>query len=330
LADAEFVHDAFNLKFLPCILSRTGPTLSSADFGNRPPLAMMAVRSILRNLPPMLISSSIRRCALAALVLATGLGLAAAYEDDILFERDSPYVPTPPDVVERMLDFAGVKAGEFVIDLGSGDGRIPVAAGKRGARALGVDLNPKLVAEANANAAKAGVSDRVKFEVQDLFKTDIAKADVLTLYLLPLVMLDLRPAILAQMRPGARVIAHAFNLGDWIPDATDNVRHRVLLLWTVPARVAGRWRVESDDGNFTMDITQSFQKFTGAAHVDERLLGRLVKAHMATVQDGRLDGAEIRFPINLGEGVRVFHGRVEGDTIQGITPRGWKAVRATK
>jgi SAM-dependent methyltransferase len=291
---------------------------------------MMAARSILRNLPLMPISPLTRRCALAALALAAVLGTAAAYDDDILFERDSPYVPTPPDVVERMLDFAGVKAGEFVIDLGSGDGRIPIAAGKRGARGLGVDLNPKLVAEANANAAKAGVSDRVKFEVQDLFKTDISKADVLTLYLLPLAMLDLRPAILERMRPGSRVIAHAFNLGDWIPDATDNVRHRVLLLWTVPARVAGRWRVESDDGNFTIDITQSFQKFSAAAHVDQRVLGRLIKAHMSSVQDGRLDGAEIRFPIDLGEGIRVFRGRVDGDTIQGISPQGWKAVRAKR
>jgi hypothetical protein len=272
----------------------------------------------------------IRRSALAAMALAFGLAAALAYDDEILFERESPYVPTPPDVVERMVDFAGVKPGEYVIDLGSGDGRIPIAAGKRGARALGVDINPKLVKEATANATKAGVADRVRFEVRDLFKTDISKADVLTLYLLPLVMLDLRPIILEQMRPGARVVSHAFNLGDWVPDATDNIRHRVLLYWTVPARVAGRWRVESDDGNFNLNVTQTFQTFEATADVDRRLLGKLIEAHTAAVKDGRLDGAEIRFAVDLGEGIRVFRGRVDGDAIHGILPQGWKAVRTAR
>ena len=272
----------------------------------------------------------IRRSALAAMALAFGLAAALAYDDEILFERESPYVPTPPDVVERMVDFAGVKPGEYVIDLGSGDGRIPIAAGKRGARALGVDINPKLVKEATANAVKAGVADRVRFEVRDLFKTDISKADVLTLYLLPLVMLDLRPIILEQMRPGARVVSHAFNLGDWVPDATDNIRHRVLFYWTVPARAGGRWRVESTDGNFTIDVTQTFQTFTAAAHVDRRLLGRLIEAHTTSTRDGRLDGAEIRFAVDLGEGIRVFRGRVDGDAIHGILPQGWKAVRTAR
>jgi hypothetical protein len=272
----------------------------------------------------------IRRSALAAMALAFGLAAALAYDDEILFERESPYVPTPPDVVERMVDFAGVKPGEYVIDLGSGDGRIPIAAGKRGARALGVDINPKLVKEATANATKAGVADRVRFEVRDLFKTDISKADVLTLYLLPLVMLDLRPIILEQMRPGARVVSHAFNLGDWVPDATDNIRHRVLLYWTVPARVAGRWRVESDDGNFNLNVTQTFQTFEATADVDRRLLGKLIEAHTAAVKDGRLDGAEIRFAVDLGEGIRVFRGRVDGDAIHGILPQGWKAARIAR
>jgi precorrin-6B methylase 2 len=274
------------------------------------------------------IKPSLRRSALAMLVLAFGLGAAAAYVDDILFDRDTPYVPTPPDVVERMLDMAAVKPGEYLIDLGSGDGRIAIAAAKRGARALGVELKPELVKEANANAAKAGVADRARFEEGDLFKTDLSTADVLTLYLLPLVNLDLRPRILAQMRPGARMVTHAFHMGDWMPDATDNIRGRVLFYFNIPARVAGRWRFESEDGNFTLDITQTFQKFTAAAHVDRRLMGRLIEAHMTTARDGQLDGADIRFAIDLGEGPRVFRGRVAGDTMQGISPRGWKAVRA--
>ena len=279
---------------------------------------------------PYLMPIALPRLTLAALALALGLGVAAAQVDDILFERDTTYVPTPPDVVERMLDMAAVKAGEYLIDLGSGDGRIAIAAAKRGARSFGVDLKPELVKQANAIAAKAGLADRARFEVRDLFKTDISKADVLTIYLLPLVNLDLRPRILDEMRPGARIVAHAFHMGDWAPDATDNIRSRVLFYWTVPARVNGRWRVESEDGNFTLDIKQAFQKFDSTAQVDRRLIATLIEAHTTTTKDGRLDGTDIRFAIDLGEGPRVFRGRVDGDTIQGITPQGWKAARTAK
>ncbi|MGH6769760.1 MAG: 50S ribosomal protein L11 methyltransferase [Xanthobacteraceae bacterium] len=261
------------------------------------------------------------------LAAALCLGAAIAQEDDILLERDTPYVPTPPDVVERMLDMAAVRKGEFVIDLGSGDGRIAIAAAKRGARAFGVDLDPELVKTAQANAAKAGVAGRVSFAVRDLFKTDISKADVLTIYLLPLVNLDLRPRILEHMRPGTRVIAHAFHMGDWLPDATDNLRGRVVFYWVVPARIAGRWRIESEDGHFTIDIAQAFQRFKATAHVDRRIVPRTIEAHAAEVQDGRIDGAEVVFTVDLGEGPRVFRGRVEGDTIRGIAPQGWKGMR---
>ena len=173
---------------------------------------------------------SISRAALGAAAVVLCLGGAIA-EDDILFERETPYVPTPQDVVERMLDMAKVKPGEYLIDLGSGDGRIVVTAAQRGARAFGVDLNPQRVKEAVANAAKAGVSDRATFAVRDLFDTDVSKADVVTTYLLPLVNLDVRPRLLEQMRPGARLVTHAFHMGDdWWPDATENMRGRVLFV----------------------------------------------------------------------------------------------------
>lgn len=275
----------------------------------------------------MLATSSWTRLAAVA-AAALWLSAAAAWDDDILFERESPYVPSPQDVVERMLDFVGVRKDELVVDLGSGDGRIPIAAAKRGARGYGVDIKPELVQQARENAAKAGVADRASFEVRDLFKTDIRKADVLTLYLLPLTNLDLRPMILAQMRPGARIVAHAYHLGaDWPPDATDHIRGRVLFSWVVPAQVGGRWRVESEDGNFTLDIDQTFQFFAATAHVDRREFPKQVQAHAVTVRDARIDGAEIRFMVDLGEWFRVYRGRVEGDTIQGILPRGWKATR---
>jgi len=261
----------------------------------------------------------------AAVVLWLSGALA---EDDILFERETPYVPTPQDVVERMLDMANVKPGEYLIDLGSGDGRIVVTAAQRGARAYGVDLNPKRVAEGVANAARAGVSDRATFEVKDLFDTDISKADVVTTYLLPLVNLDLRPRLLEQMRPGARLVTHAFHMGDdWWPDATDNIRGRILFSWTIPAKVGGRWQIESGDGNFILDIDQAFQSFRATAQVERQTLPKVVEAHTTQIRDGRINGTEISFAIDMGVGPRVYRGRVENNTIVGIAPQGWKAVR---
>jgi hypothetical protein len=270
-----------------------------------------------------LISRAVVGAAVTALLLGTVLA-----EDDILFERETPYVPTPQDVVERMLDMANLKPGEYLIDLGSGDGRIVVTAAQRGARAYGVDLNPKRVQEAIANAAKAKVSDRATFEVKDLFDTDISKADVVTTYLLPLVNLDLRPRLLEQMRPGTRLVTHAFHMGDdWWPDATDNIRQRVLFSWTIPAKIAGRWQVQSDDGDFVLEIDQAFQKFKAAAHVERFTLPKVVEAHTTQIRDGRLNGTEISFAIDMGIGPRVFRGRVEGNTIVGIAPQGWKGTR---
>jgi methyltransferase family protein len=274
--------------------------------------------------------ASMSRVALSAAAVVLCLGGAFA-EDDILYERETPYVPTPQDVVERMLDMANVKPGEHLIDLGSGDGRIVVTAAQRGARAYGVDLNPQRIKEGIANAATAGVSDRATFEVKDLFDTDISKADVVTTYLLPLVNLDLRPRILEQMRPGARLVTHAFHMGDdWWPDATDNVRGRILFAWTIPAKVAGRWQVKSEDGNFVLDIDQAFQTFKAAAHVERFTLPKVVEAHTTQIRDGRLNGTEISFAIDMGVGPRVFRGRVEGNTIVGIAPQGWKATRIVK
>lgn len=150
---------------------------------------------------------------------------------------DVPYVPTPDEVVERMLRLADVRPGDRLIDLGSGDGRIPIAAAKRfGIRASGVDIDPKRVAEARANARAAGVDDKVTFEVKNLFETPIADATVLTLYLLQRVNLELKPRILSELRPGTRIVSHQFDMGDWKPDRTEQVGHRTIYLWTVPAR----------------------------------------------------------------------------------------------
>ncbi|MCU0566578.1 MAG: class I SAM-dependent methyltransferase [Oculatellaceae cyanobacterium Prado106] len=154
-------------------------------------------------------------------------------------DLDVPYVPTPQAVVDRMLQLANVTANDVVYDLGSGDGRIPITAvQKYGVQeAVGVDIDPERVREANQNAQEAGVSDRVEFRQQDLFQTDLQNASVVTLYLLPDVNLKLRPKLLSELRPGTRIVSHSFDMGDWQPEQTVEVEGRTLYLWTVPETI---------------------------------------------------------------------------------------------
>jgi SAM-dependent methyltransferase len=176
------------------------------------------------------------RCGrLAAVVLALVAGPSASAQAPGPQPPDVIYLPTPPFVVRAMLEAAGVTAADVVYDLGSGDGRIPVAAARDfGARAVGVDIDPALVREARANAETAGVADRVRFLNQDLFDTDISEATVVTLYLLPSLNEQLRPKLNAELAPGARVVSHEFGLGRWAPDVTLNVGGGRVLVWTIP------------------------------------------------------------------------------------------------
>jgi SAM-dependent methyltransferase len=150
-----------------------------------------------------------------------------------------PYVPTPQVVVERMLEIANVGSNDIVYDLGSGDGRIPITAVRRfnAQRAVGVDINPERVREANENAQQANVTDRVEFREQDLFETDLSGASVVTLYLLPDVNLRLRPKLLRELKPGSRIVSHSFDMGDWEPEKTEQVEGRTIYYWTVPETV---------------------------------------------------------------------------------------------
>jgi ribosomal protein L11 methylase PrmA len=149
--------------------------------------------------------------------------------------KDVPYVPTPQTVVDKMLEVAAVGKDDVVYDLGSGDGRIVITAAKKyGVRGVGVDIDPERIKEANANAVQAGVADRVKFIEQDLFKTDLTEASVVTLYLLPEVNLRLRPKLWRELKPGTRVVSHAFDMGDWKPDQTLEVEGRTIYYWVVP------------------------------------------------------------------------------------------------
>jgi SAM-dependent methyltransferase len=168
-----------------------------------------------------------RRIAYCLLLIAS---LAAAP----LLARDVPFVPTDQKVVEKMLELARVGPRDIVYDLGSGDGRIVIAAAKKGARGVGVDIDPQRIEEARENARAAGVEDRVRFVQGDLFKADIGDATVVTLYLLSTVNQRLRPKLLAELRPGTRIVSHAFDMGDWHPQATEQVGGTTVYYWVVP------------------------------------------------------------------------------------------------
>lgn len=150
---------------------------------------------------------------------------------------DVIYVPTPPEVVEAMLDVVQLKDGDVLYDLGSGDGRIPIAAAKRAkVKATGIDIDPQRIQEANVNAETAGVTDRVTFKQADLFTTDFSDATVVTLYLLDTLNEKLRPKLLAELKPGTRIVSHAFRMGDWEPEQTREINGRMVYFWTVPAK----------------------------------------------------------------------------------------------
>ncbi|MGH7872909.1 MAG: class I SAM-dependent methyltransferase [Candidatus Binatia bacterium] len=184
------------------------------------------------------------RCRIAKFCLVLALaGLEPSVQDaalaqDSLFETKKivPFVPSPQPVVDKMIELAGVKKGDVVYDLGSGDGRIVIAAAKKGARAVGFDIDPDLVAESRANVKKAGVQDAAEIRNQDILTVDLSPASVVTMYLLPDVNLKLKPNLLSQLKPGSRVVSHSFDMGDWKPDKVERVDGRTIYLWTIPAQ----------------------------------------------------------------------------------------------
>ncbi len=220
---------------------------------------------------------------------------------------DVPYVPTPLDVVEKMLDMAKLTKDDYHIDLGSGDGRIAVAAAQRGARSMGVDLNPTRIAEANENAKKAKVTDRVTFVQANLFETKIAEANVLTMYLLQSVNLQLRPRILTELQPGSRVVSHAFSMNEWEPDQHERVNGRNLYLWIVPGKAEGTWQAEIGARKVTLALKQAFQKVSGTATMD----GKSVSV------TGKVTGDLLEFTADLGGGPTTLRGRIKGNSLEG-------------
>jgi Ribosomal protein L11 methyltransferase (PrmA) len=232
---------------------------------------------------------------------------------------DVVFVPTPRETVDRMLQVTEVGSSDHVIDLGSGDGRIAIAAGRLGARALGVDLDPARIRDAQLNAQRAGVTDRVTFRQQNLFETDLSPATVLTMYLLPSINVKLRPKIL-NLRPGTRVVSHDFTMGDWKSDLTETNNWRIHM-WIVPAHIAGKWQVRADNRTITVTINQTYQEFQGTASAD---------GHTSALRNTKLRAANIEFTADLGGQAVTMRGVVNGDRMQGRSSAGseWTATRS--
>ncbi|MET0868410.1 MAG: class I SAM-dependent methyltransferase [Pseudorhodoplanes sp.] len=226
--------------------------------------------------------------------------------------KDVVWVPTNQKLVDRMLDLAKLTPSDYLMDLGSGDGRTVITAAKRGATAKGIEYNPDMVELSKKNAEKEGVTAKASFEKADLFETDFSKASVITMFLLPSINLKLRPTLL-DMKPGTRIVSNSFDLGEWAADQTESINgedctsHCTAYFWIVPAKVEGTWKTAQGD----LTLEQKFQMFSG----------RLANGNVITpVTEGRLTGNQITFTAG---GTR-YSGTVDGGTITGKASAGGK------
>jgi predicted O-methyltransferase YrrM len=252
--------------------------------------------------------------AVAAFLAALALVHPGRAQD---IHQQAPFFTTPPEVVERMLVLAGTGQGDYVVELGSGDGRVVIhAAVAHGARGLGVDLDAALVARARENAARAGVADRVHFRVEDVLRTDLSQATVVTAYLVPYLLERLEPRLLAGLRPGARIVTHAFALGNWPYDAAQTVplaaphaglgSESRLYLYVVPVDARGAWRAP---GGWSLRVSQNYQKIEVQAWRGDRRLA---------IETARLAGERIE----LAGPEFSFKGRVAGGRMTGALAGG--------
>ncbi len=266
----------------------------------------------------------VRRIVMRALLAAALLPAAAWAQEG---KGDVVYVPTPQVVVDEMLNMARVGSSDFVIDLGSGDGRIVITAAKKyGARGFGVDLDPVLIKQARANAKTEGVADRVYFREENLFTTDLSPATVITSYLLPEMNAKLRPTLMS-LKPGTRIVAHDYDIDGWDPDAekTIEVPEKVvgdsgksyIFFYIVPARIAGRWESLVQVGGraviYEFDFDQSFQRVSGDLRVDNQ---------PTRLPLFKVRGDRIVFEVDAPQGKHRFQGTVQGDTIRGTVAIG--------
>lgn len=223
-----------------------------------------------------------------------------------------------------MLDIANVGNKDTLIDLGCGDGRIVIAAAKRGAKSIGVDIDPQRLRECRKNSFKAGVKDRVKFVRQDLFETDISQATVVTMYLLPQVNIKLRSRLLRDLTPGTVIVSHAFDMGDWKAD--NWAKH--IYSWTVPVNLSGKWRIESsDEDRMVLTLSQRFQKVKGSLMIAK-------KAH--SIRFAKLKGNSLEFKVRADGSKEkkefTYKCRMSGDSMQGRieSESGGKKIKARR
>lgn len=228
--------------------------------------------------------------------------------------KDVVWIPTPDELVTRMLRLAQVTPQDFLVDLGAGDGKIVIAAARDfGARGLGLEYDPKLAEHAQRNVREAGVADKAQIRQADIFATDFSNADVVTMYLLPNLNLKLRPTLMA-MKPGTRLVSHQFTMGDWRPDETSWVANRPAFLWIVPANVGGKWRASWQDGGGAaggaqLSIEQVFQELKGGIDFG---------AIRTSLRNPRLQGAQLEFSFTDERGsVRRVAASAGGDRLQG-------------
>jgi precorrin-6B methylase 2 len=233
--------------------------------------------------------------------------------------KDVVWVPTPQELVEKMLDMGKVTSNDYVIDLGSGDGRTVVTAAKRGARALGIEYNPDMVELSKRNAAKEGVGDKASFVKADLFESDFSQATVITMFLLPSINIQLRPKIL-DLKPNTRIVSNSFDMGEWKADATATADRGcggwcTAYLWIVPAKVEGTWKLPQGE----LTLKQTFQMISGTFKSGN---------HTAQIANGKLNGDQISFTTEGNQ----YTGRVSGNTMEGSVGSGgnWKAIRDGK
>jgi len=234
--------------------------------------------------------------------------------------KDVVWVPTPQVLVDKMLDMAKVTSKDYVIDLGSGDGRTVITAAKRGAKALGIEYNPEMVELSKRNAAKEGVTDKATFMKADLFESDFSHATVITMFLLPSINMKLRPKIL-DLKPGTRIVANSFDMEDWKPDETAKVdgcsNWCTAYLWIVPAKVGGTWNLSQGE----LTLKQTFQMISGTLKSGN---------NTAQITNGKLNGDQITFTA----GGAQYTGHVNGNSIEGTVKGGsngkWRATRAGK
>ena len=269
----------------------------------------------------MLAAQCLRRSGLTILLCLLAAGACAQpatkdFEPQVGQEgKDVIWVPTPQGLINKMLDMAKITPADYVIDLGSGDGRTVIAAARRGARALGIEYNPDMVELSKRSAEKAGVAGKANFVKADLFESDFSQATVITMYLLPTLNLKLRPKIL-DLKPGTRIVSHAFTMDDWTADQTYAFDGRTAYMWIVPAKVEGAWQFAQGELSFT----QSFQMVNGM------LRGG---GNSVAITNGKLRGDQLSFTAGNSE----YTGRVNGTTIEG-TVKGasagaWSATRTS-